>query len=463
MWICETKIKLLVFWISMMLLSSCKNDKAIKSIDSEIRSNLDDSEKVIVNDLNKYIHLLSGSSPSLDNSDLEVFDIFAGAKIIGLGEATHGSKDFFQMKHRLIKYFVEKHGYRILGFEADMGECLYIDRFITKGKGNIDEVMKKMHFWTWKTEEVKELIKWMRDYNSEKDEADQIHLLGFDCQFTTYNNDLISEYLSNYGSPYPIYIKSIMQEISSIKVKETTNIDSIRYNLLRKKCDSIKLYFEINKNHLITKSGKFEYELISRLVDQSKQFLEKMTKKSPAIRDYYMAENSVWLTTLLGDSTKVILWAHNGHLAKDSNFGKDSHDPNFWQGSQGYYLSEKLGENYKVIGFSFSRGSFRAMSFDTTTGKFTEPIKHTISRLPLRESVNYIFNAANPGNFILVHSDISKDDALYLYLNKPRKFLSVGAFFRSLLYEKCFYEHNVLRMFDSIIHIQITESAAALK
>lgn len=86
------------------------------------KSELSDSVKTLISELNKCIHPVSGSDPSLNNADLAPFDIFAGTKIIGLGEASHGTKEFFQMKHRLFKYFVEKHGYKIFGFEADMGE-----------------------------------------------------------------------------------------------------------------------------------------------------------------------------------------------------------------------------------------------------------------------------------------------------------------------------------------------------
>src|SRR6056297_3044305 len=226
--------------------------------------NLTKEEKQKVKALNNIVTPLNGLSPLDEYPDIDVFNRFGDASVIGLGEATHGTKEFFELKHRLIKYFVENHGFRILGFEADMGETIYINRFITKGIGTIDEVMKKMHFWTWRTEEVKNLILWMKEYNKDKDATQRIHFIGTDCQFVTYNKQLVEEYLRMYDKNYPEYISRILAEVTEIdknkKIPENISLGEIKL-----KCDSLKDYFKLNKQSLINGSGRFEYELIARL------------------------------------------------------------------------------------------------------------------------------------------------------------------------------------------------------
>lgn len=449
------KLNLVILFISLIFLSFCKEEASINEPVIETPEiELNDSEKEIVTELNKFITLLKSTTPSLDNSDLTVFDQFADATVIGVGEATHGTKEFFQMKHRLFKYFVENHGFKIFGFEADMAECIYIDRFITKGIGTIDEVMRKMHFWTWRTEEVKNLILWMRDYNSGKSEAGQIHLIGVDCQFVNYNKPLIEEYLNTYDNNYPSYIKPILIQINNITYQQGSLIDAAQYETLQKKCDSVYTYFETNKSKLIANSGKFEYDIISRLIVQSKQFLDVVTKKSFNYRDLYMAENTLWLTTLLGNRTQVMSWAHNAHVAKN---------PAYSTGSQGYHLSQELGTNYKVIGFSFNQGSFQAVNYDTTTKQYTGLVQHNIEQLPLRESFNYIFHAASPKDFILIHSKVPASNPLYAWLNSSRKFMMVGAVYSSVLANN-YYSNCTLKLaYDAVIHIQKTNSAVAYK
>ncbi len=444
------KTLFLLFLFLLAFNYSCKKDKDLDDeLDVQIpQYELTESEQEIVDELNTLVTPLLSTSPSFNNtSDLSAFDSFASASVIGLGEATHGTKEFFHMKHRIFKYFVENHGFRIFGFEADMGECIYIDRFITKGTGTIDEVMEKMHFWTWKTQEVKDLILWMKDYNIGKDESNQIHFLGVDCQYETYHLTLIEEYLNEYDDNHSEYISNIFDRLShKSDGRANTNKDGIQ-----ERCDSIYSYFETNKNLLINKSGKFEYDIILKLVDGIRQFLEASTNNTQNLRDFYMAENTIWLTSLLGGNAKVVSWAHNGHISKNPDYTPLG-------SSQGYYLSQKLVNNYKVIGFSFNQGSFRAMKQNENNnhGPLT---RHTISQLPLKESINYILGAIELEDFILVLSNIQVSNTLDIWLNSPHNMMKIGAIYSISHYDDYYRSCILQQHYDAIIHINQTTSA----
>ncbi len=444
------KLKLLLLALLISFLSCEKND-----IDSLDDNELTDYEQLLVDELNQIITPLYGPDLTLDNSDIEVFSEFGNATIIGLGEATHGTKEFFEMKHRLFKYFVEQHGFKIFGFEADMGESIYIDRFITKGIGTIDEVIQKMHFWTWKTEEVKELILWMKEYNSGKNEEDWIHFLGVDCQSITYNQDLIEEYLNSFNNSYPSYINSLLEEFSIInETRELPDNDGLPQNTiltkLNLKCDSIKAYFEDNKMIFISESSEYEYNLIVRLIEQTKQCFKVISSSSSLMyRDYYMAENSKWLTTLFNSSTKTVLWAHNAHVAKDPQYGDGN--------SQGYHLAKELNDNYKVIGFSFNIGSFRAVGFNNETIQYTDIKPHTISRLPKKGTYQHIFYYAEPKDFILLNSNISSSGSLSDWCNRDREYVSIGSVYNNSWNH--WVRRDIKSEFDAIIHIHETNAA----
>lgn len=437
---------MLVFLVSLL---SCKKENP------EPDNDLINYENQLVKELNQVVTELNGSSPALDNSDIQVLSLFGNANVIGLGEASHGTSEFFQMKHRLFKYFVENHGFRIFGFEADMGESIYIDRFITKGVGTINEVMGKMHFWTWNTEEVKELILWMRDYNSGKSETDWIHFIGVDCQFATYNKVLIEEYLNTFDNNYPSYINKILDEITTINTTRKLSDNRLLDNM-KLKCDSLLNYFIDREQLLITGSGKFEFDLMVRLIEQTKQFLQ--TRVNSYYRDFYMAENSVWLTSLLENSSKVALWAHNGHIERNPNYSIATQE---LQGSQGHYLSQRLGENYRVIGFSFNTGSFRAQGYNLQTNQATGLFSHTISQIPLRDSYNYIFHWVEPKDFILINSNISTTSELYKWYNAERKFQFITAAYTSEIWSQSYRKPNLMTYYDAIIHIQNTMSSVA--
>src|SRR3954451_25127445 len=76
------------------------------------------------------------------------------ARIVSMGEATHGTREFFQLKHRLIEYCVSELGFTIIGIEASYTECLRVNDYVLHGTGNPAEALAGTRFWVWDTEEV---------------------------------------------------------------------------------------------------------------------------------------------------------------------------------------------------------------------------------------------------------------------------------------------------------------------
>ncbi len=120
---------------------------------------------------------------------MRFIDPFADKPFIALGEATHGTADFFIAKHRIFKYLVENHNFRVFAFEADFGESLFLNDAIQEGRvDDLRDLMKdKMRFWTWKTEEVLDLLEWMCTYNMDKPDEEKLQYIGIDCQYNSYN------------------------------------------------------------------------------------------------------------------------------------------------------------------------------------------------------------------------------------------------------------------------------------
>src|SRR5687768_8995436 len=88
-----------------------------------------------------------------------------GARIVSLGEATHGTREIFQMKHRLTEFLASQLGFTIFSIEANMPEAYRLNDYVLHGKGDPKALLKGMYFWTWNTEEVLAMIEWMRQFN----------------------------------------------------------------------------------------------------------------------------------------------------------------------------------------------------------------------------------------------------------------------------------------------------------
>lgn len=115
--------------------------------------------------------------------DLEPLGVAIGdARIVALGEATHGSHEVFQLKHRILEYLVTKHGFTSFGIEASYPGCLEINDYVLHGNGDPETVLSGQGYWVWDTEECLEMLKWMRRYNANPANAMKVSFYGIDMQ-----------------------------------------------------------------------------------------------------------------------------------------------------------------------------------------------------------------------------------------------------------------------------------------
>jgi erythromycin esterase-like protein len=106
--------------------------------------------------------------------------LIGDARIVSLGEGTHGTREFFQMKHRLTEFLASEMGFTIFSIEANLPEAYRLNDFVLEGKGDPRELIAGMYFWTWNTEEVLDLVLWMREFN--RTGKGRIEFTGFDMQ-----------------------------------------------------------------------------------------------------------------------------------------------------------------------------------------------------------------------------------------------------------------------------------------
>ena len=111
-------------------------------------------------------HPFDGSHLSLPHTDLEFLrDLIGDARIVALGENTHGTRDFFEMKARILRFLVEEMDFDAFVIEATWPEARRVDHYVRTGEGDAHTFLSALYFWTWRTESVLEMIEWMRDHN----------------------------------------------------------------------------------------------------------------------------------------------------------------------------------------------------------------------------------------------------------------------------------------------------------
>ncbi len=120
-----------------------------------------DTDTALIQDLADNLDPFSTRNPfDWTDSELTFLDNVANAQIVGVGEATHGTKEFFEAKHRIFQYLVENHGYKVFAIEADVRESIYLNdrELINKSRSpslsksagyKLSSFWKKLHIYCY--------------------------------------------------------------------------------------------------------------------------------------------------------------------------------------------------------------------------------------------------------------------------------------------------------------------------
>lgn len=298
---------------------------------------------------------LKTSNPNVPLDDMRALRSVVGdARIVAMGEATHGTHEFFQMKHRMLEFLVEKMGFTVFAIEANWPESLAVNDYVLNGKGDPAAALAGMYFWTWNTEEVLDMIHWMRKYNEGPAHTKKLQFLGFDMQIARVAVSNVKEYLDRVDPKQARIATTVLAPLADEKSElaygnkpeqsRTQTAEGIK---------SLMTMLDERKNDYVSATSEREWIQARHNLDIVKQAEELHSSKTQGVRDYYMAQNVKWILDNQPSGTKVMLWAHNGHVWTASTTRGDP---------MGKVLRQIYGREMVVCGFSFDQGSFRARS-----------------------------------------------------------------------------------------------------
>ncbi len=295
-------------------------------------------------------------------SGLESFRKAVGdAGIIALGECTHGTSEFFQLKHRLLQYAVKELNVRVFAIEANQVEVERINHYVCGGEGAAEEVIKAM-FRVWNTEEMLELIRWLRAYNQEHPE-DKVEFAGFDLQDPSLPMDSLSHFLRAWEPTLRPIVDSLQGPYREAWRAQyyPQAPDSVRAAW---KTNSERVWAVVSEREAAwngqahTEAGK---KRVARAVQNARLALQAADiayNQNVSRRDTFMAENIRWIQSQCKPGRRILVWAHDSHIARGD---APDYRHNYFNGSgMGRYLSAFYGEGYRAFGFSTYSGQYSA-------------------------------------------------------------------------------------------------------
>lgn len=366
--------------------------------------------------LSKNVYPLRGFNPNDKYSDDLNFlkEKVKNAKLIGLGEASHGSKEIFLMKHRLLKFFQSELGFSHFSMEADMTRSNKLNSYVTKGMGDPKVLLKGLGFWTWYTEEVLELVEWMHEKNERPRLDKPIVFSGFDLQFT---KDPILELRKQYSFNN--------DDLTALETK----LDSLKRGKINKSLNQ-SIIDELDGLNALVLKKNLPLNMTARMVQNIRLAKQSLDLNLKTNRDRFMAENVRWLYNREGTS-KMVLWAHNGHVKRSGD-------------TMGSYLKEYFGAEYISIGFAFHSGSYSAKGKDGVMAYTAQ------SSYP--GTYEHFFNTIEQPIFLIDLRQIRNRQDITNWLNNEMEFRVVGA--NKLTTE--FYPTKLIDDFDFLIFIKET-------
>ena len=390
-------------------------------------------------------------NPGGSDSDLASLQRIVGtASIVGLGEATHGTHEFYNIKARLAEFLITKLGFTTFIMENNWGTSQLIDAYINGGSGNIDNVMQANLFTSWQTQEYRAFLEWMRAYNANPVHITKLHFLGMDCQGASQSDfDVVENYLQKVDRQQAITVQQLYRPIITMSLPDpsktyvslSASTKQQYQNQAQKVYDLLKAHQQDYINHSSPQSFALALQN-ARIIVQFTTYFNQDTQDEALARYYqrdtFMAENVVWLHNHnAGSKPKIIVWAHDAHIANNTLYG--SQDGR----NMGGELRARYKDSYLSIGTTFYQGAFRVYHYPETS---TQQIP-----TPNLDTYNYNLGQADLPLYML---DLRKvpSGPVATWANEPTNiFLNYG-----LGGENLSTICTLSQWFDVIIHVQRT-------
>ena len=270
-----------------------------------------------------------------------------GARIIGFGEAAHGNKEFQRMKLDVFKEMVEKEGVRCFALEADMAGCFKAENYTLRDQGSSEEATRAVGFSIYRTDEIKQLLEWIHDYNQGKEDSGKIRFMGFDNAYGEDSVLVIKEFYETNGLTKASDFAQRLDTYFCSEYGECT--DSSKYSEVKALVEEIISDLKENESSLKQKCGEDTYEMMVKIADGLSFYLDRsLSKKMDSSgRDRRLAENVTWICDREEKrGSKLFISGHNGHLGKVNTIASQITN-------MGTLLAEEYGDAYYVIGSDY--------------------------------------------------------------------------------------------------------------
>lgn len=298
-----------------------------------------------------------------------LLDPLGRSRVVLLGEASHGTSEFYKARAAITRRLIEKHGFTIVAVEADWPDAAAIDRYVRDRShtGPRERPFERFPTWMWRNTDVASFVDWMRSHNEQKPPSDRAGFFGLDIYNMRGSIAAVLAYLDSvdleaaavarerYGCLTPwqrepsTYGRAVLTEgYRRCEAEVVRQCQDILKNQLAYGADNPDSFLDAAQN--------------ARLIASAERYYRIMYyggAESWNLRDTHMFETLGHVLNAHGPQSKAVVWAHNSHIgdARFTEMGTVRDELNI-----GQLCRQKFGEAAALIGFGTHTGTVAAAS-----------------------------------------------------------------------------------------------------
>ena len=296
-----------------------------------------------------------------------LLDRIGDARVVLLGEASHGTGEFYRMRARITRELIARHGFSLVAVEADWPDACWVDRYVRHAEAppSGERPFSRFPIWMWRNEEVREFVEWLRARNAElRDPGCRAGFYGLDL-YSLYNSiGAVLDYLDAvdpsaartartrygcltpwFGDPAGYGRAAVTERYRSCEGEAVAMLTELLGRRLEYARHDGERFLEAFQN--------------ARLVANAERYYRAMYYGSVTswnLRDQHMFDTLDTLLSFHGPAAKAVVWEHNSHIgdAAATEMGARG------EHNVGRLCRRAYGQNAYLVGFGTDQGTVAA-------------------------------------------------------------------------------------------------------
>lgn len=405
--------------------------------------------------------LIAGAGAALPDPDnaqfARAFDRFANRRIVMLGEASHGTDEFYRARAAITRHLCEHHGFNIVAVEGDWPDAAAYDRLIRgePRRGDAPRPFQRFPTWMWRNSVMPGLLRDLKAINAGRARDEQVGFYGLDIYNMNASVQAVLAYLDE-NDPEAARIARERYGCLTPWQADPATYGRAALQSGYAECEQpvIAQCRDLLQRALEEDGGSFDAAMNARLIASAEQYYRVMYyggAESWNLRDSHMAGTLEHILDRRGPGSKAIVWAHNSHIgdARATDMGRVRGEHNI-----GQLARETWGEDVALIGFGTHGGTVTAAS--DWDGEH-----RTMTVNPSRpDSYERLCHDSGASPLLL---DFSSSPALAARLSEPRLERFIGVIYRPETERWSHYSQAVLpEQFDAYCWFDTTRALEPL-